>query len=140
DRRSGAGERGGVRHRPRRGGAGRAGGPGGRADPRRPGAAARGGEAVSAPMETPPPARADAQVAVRPGAPVRTARRTSTRLADGRELIYFDATPDAVRDVPDTRTLPPRPPASELRYDPLTEEWVAIAGHRQNRTFLPPAD
>ena len=95
---------------------------------------------MSAPMETPRPARADAQVAVRPGAPVRTARRTSTRLADGRELIYFDATPDAVRDVPDTRTLPPRPPASELRYDPLTEEWVAIAGHRQNRTFLPPAD
>ena len=76
--------------------------------------------------------------AARPAA--RTARRTSTRLADGRELIYFDATPDAVRDVPDPRPLPPRPPASQLRYDPLTEEWIAIAGHRQDRTFLPPAD
>jgi UDPglucose--hexose-1-phosphate uridylyltransferase len=88
-------------------------------------------------------------------------RRTVTTLADGRELIYFDrdngdpASPDpaspvagADRDAPlrlhrevpaDTRTLPDPPPASELRYDPLLEEWVAIAAHRQDRTFLPPA-
>jgi UDPglucose--hexose-1-phosphate uridylyltransferase len=68
------------------------------------------------------------------------AYRSSARLADGRELIYFDAAPGADRDVPDPRPLPPRPPASQLRYDPLTEEWIAIAGHRQDRTFLPPPD
>ena len=27
-----------------------------------------------------------------------------------------------------------------MRLDPLTGDWVAIAGHRLNRTFLPPAD
>ncbi|MFF4414613.1 galactose-1-phosphate uridylyltransferase [Streptosporangium sp. NPDC001559] len=67
-------------------------------------------------------------------------RRTATHLADGRELFYFDLRDDAERDAVDTRDLPPRPAASELRYDPLTEEWVAVAGHRQSRTFLPPAD
>lgn len=29
---------------------------------------------------------------------------------------------------------------SELRYNPLLGEWVATATHRQDRTFLPPAD
>ncbi|MBG0832811.1 galactose-1-phosphate uridylyltransferase [Planomonospora sp. ID67723] len=66
-------------------------------------------------------------------------KRTVTRLADGRELIYFDRRDDADRGAIDARELPPRPDASELRYDPLTEEWVAIAGHRQGRTFLPSA-
>jgi UDPglucose--hexose-1-phosphate uridylyltransferase len=27
-----------------------------------------------------------------------------------------------------------------LRYDPLVDEWVAVAAHRQTRTFLPPSD
>jgi UDPglucose--hexose-1-phosphate uridylyltransferase len=67
------------------------------------------------------------------------ARRTAVRLADGRELIYFDEKP-ADRSAPDRRDLPPPPPASELRYDPLLDEWVAVAGHRQTRTFLPPAN
>ncbi|XTZ15914.1 galactose-1-phosphate uridylyltransferase [Micromonospora echinospora] len=67
-------------------------------------------------------------------------RRTVTRLADGRELIYFDERDDVVRDEPDRRELPPPPPASQLRYDPLLDEWVAVAVHRQARTFLPPAD
>ncbi|MFY1697737.1 galactose-1-phosphate uridylyltransferase [Solwaraspora sp. WMMA2101] len=67
-------------------------------------------------------------------------KRSTVRLADGRELIYFDERDDAVRDSPDLRELPPPPPASELRYDPLTDEWVAIAAHRQTRTFLPPTD
>ncbi|GAA3085297.1 galactose-1-phosphate uridylyltransferase [Streptosporangium carneum] len=66
-------------------------------------------------------------------------KRTPTRLADGRELIYFDRRDDADRGAVDERDLPPRPAASELRYDPLTEEWVTVAGHRQGRTFLPPA-
>ncbi|MFF5174794.1 galactose-1-phosphate uridylyltransferase [Micromonospora sp. NPDC000089] len=67
-------------------------------------------------------------------------KRTRIELADGRELIYFDEHDDAVRDQPDRRDLPPPPPASQLRYDPLTDEWVAVAVHRQTRTFLPPAD
>ncbi|MGN9787265.1 galactose-1-phosphate uridylyltransferase [Nonomuraea sp. ZG12] len=67
-------------------------------------------------------------------------KRTITHLADGRELIYFDRRDDADRSAIDRRPLGPRPVASELRYDPLTEEWIAMAGHRQTRTFLPPAD
>ena len=64
--------------------------------------------------------------------------RTAVTLADGRELIYFDDAPGADRTAPDTRDLPPPPPASELRYDPLLDEWVAVAAHRQTRTYKPP--
>src|SRR5215213_10323135 len=68
-------------------------------------------------------------------------QRTAIRLSDGRELIYFDETPDADRAKwPDTRDLPPPPPTSQLRLDPLVDEWVAVAAHRQTRTFLPPSD
>ncbi len=66
-------------------------------------------------------------------------KRTVTRLADGRELIYFDERDDVVRDDVDRRRLPPPAPAAELRYDPLLDEWVTIAAHRQSRTFLPPS-
>jgi UDPglucose--hexose-1-phosphate uridylyltransferase len=67
-------------------------------------------------------------------------KRTVAHLADGRELIYFDESDDAVRDALDSRDLPPPPVASQLRYDPLLDEWVAVAAHRQTRTFLPPSD
>ncbi|MEU8177652.1 galactose-1-phosphate uridylyltransferase [Microbispora hainanensis] len=67
-------------------------------------------------------------------------KRTITHLADGRELIYFDRRDDADHSAIDTRDLPPRPLASELRYDPLMDEWVAIARHRQTRTHLPSAE
>ncbi|MGO4382915.1 galactose-1-phosphate uridylyltransferase [Specibacter sp. RAF43] len=68
---------------------------------------------------------------------------TTTVLADGRELIYFDdgaaVHPHTARD---TRPLEPRSPENtgELRFDALTGDWVAIAAHRQTRTYLPPAD
>ncbi len=65
--------------------------------------------------------------------------RTATTMADGRELIYYDERP-LVHSGHDRRELPPRPPTPELRHDPLTDEWIAIAAHRQARTFLPPAD
>ncbi len=66
----------------------------------------------------------------------------ATRLADGRELIYFDdadTTLSGERAV-DSRTLGPRPSTATMRQDPLTGEWVSIADARQNRAFLPPAD
>ncbi|WP_034271425.1 galactose-1-phosphate uridylyltransferase [Haloechinothrix halophila] len=66
-------------------------------------------------------------------------KRTTARLADGREIIYFDSADDAVRDLDDPRDLPETATASEIRYDPLLDEWVAIASHRQTRTHLPPA-
>lgn len=69
-----------------------------------------------------------------------TAHRTRTRLADGRALYYFDAEPGTVRDATDLRDLPETTTASEIRWDPLLDQWVVIASHRQGRTFLPPAN
>jgi len=69
-------------------------------------------------------------------------RKIETKLADGRDLIYFDdvdSTLGTERAV-DTRTLDPRPATATMRQDPLTGEWVSIAAARQNRVFLPPAD
>ena len=66
-------------------------------------------------------------------------KRQFTRLSDGRELIFYDESDDAVRELADTRALPQPSPPAQLRHDPLTDEWVAIAAHRQGRTFLPPA-
>ena len=71
-------------------------------------------------------------------------RRTSTILADGRELIYFDDSEPyrggaRNRDEVDNRPLVGRPTAGTMRLDALTGDWVSIADHRQNRTFLPPA-
>lgn len=82
-------------------------------------------------------------------------RRTATRLADGREFFYFDDTPpystgEATRRLddprpladrfapipgPDGTTLPVTGP--QMRRDPLTGEWIPMATHRMNRTFLP---
>jgi UDPglucose--hexose-1-phosphate uridylyltransferase len=73
----------------------------------------------------------DPRIAVRP-----------SRLADGRELIYFDdadTTLPAERGI-DDRALDPRPANAHMRQDPLTGEWISIAAARQNRVFLPPAD
>jgi UDPglucose--hexose-1-phosphate uridylyltransferase len=82
--------------------------------------------------------------------------KNSGRLADGREIIYFDESPGLDRaSVPDLRTLTsnsapspsegpglPAPgwPDSGLRWDALRGEWVVVAAQRQDRTFLPPAD
>ncbi|MGY1746700.1 galactose-1-phosphate uridylyltransferase [Blastococcus sp. SYSU D00695] len=67
--------------------------------------------------------------------------RTSRVLADGREIVYYDADGStATHDAPDRRDLPPVGTRSRLRWDALLGEWVAYAAHRQTRTFLPPAD
>ncbi|MGV9878987.1 galactose-1-phosphate uridylyltransferase [Streptomyces sp. NPDC003006] len=67
-------------------------------------------------------------------------KKTSTRLADGRELIYYDVRDDAVRDAVDRRPLGPVSTTSEIREDRLLGDAVAIASHRQGRTYHPPAD
>lgn len=65
-----------------------------------------------------------------------------TRLADGRELIYYDD-PDTTlppeRHI-DARELAPRPETATMRLDVLTGDWISIAANRQNRAFLPPAE
>ncbi|WP_250028508.1 galactose-1-phosphate uridylyltransferase [Paractinoplanes maris] len=66
--------------------------------------------------------------------------REAIRLSDGRELIYFNEEANDWVSYPDTRQLPPPPPTSQLRHDPLLDEWVAVAAHRQTRTFMPPPD
>ena len=71
-------------------------------------------------------------------------RKTTTKLADGRELVYFDSDATATTTdrttVVDPRDLEPTSTASEIRHDAVLDEWVAIASHRQGRTHLPPAD
>jgi UDPglucose--hexose-1-phosphate uridylyltransferase len=58
---------------------------------------------------------------------------------DGRPLIVYAREP-----MPDTMSAPspsssPYAPNPHLRWHPLRGEWVAYAGHRQHRTFLPPS-
>ncbi|MFE9765936.1 galactose-1-phosphate uridylyltransferase [Streptomyces sp. NPDC005808] len=67
-------------------------------------------------------------------------KKTSTRLADGRELIYYDSRDDTVRDAVDRRPLDPIVTTSEVRRDPLLGDSVAIASQRQGRTYHPPAN
>ncbi|MFD8391152.1 galactose-1-phosphate uridylyltransferase [Streptomyces sp. NPDC059680] len=67
-------------------------------------------------------------------------KKTSTRLADGRELIYYDLRDDAVRDAVDRRPLERTHTTSEIRPDVLLGDRVAVASHRQGRTYHPPAD
>ncbi|MFK0069679.1 galactose-1-phosphate uridylyltransferase [Streptomyces sp. NPDC091046] len=67
-------------------------------------------------------------------------KKTSTRLADGRELVYYDLRDDTVRDAVDRRPLERTVTTSEVRRDPLLGDSVAIASHRQGRTYHPPAD
>lgn len=67
-------------------------------------------------------------------------KKTSTRLADGRELIYYDSRDDTVRDAVDRRPLEPTVTSSQVRWDPLLGDSVAIASHRQGRTYHPPAN
>jgi UDPglucose--hexose-1-phosphate uridylyltransferase len=59
---------------------------------------------------------------------------------DGRPLILYSRNP-----MPDDIEAPspssaPYAPNAHLRWHPLRGEWVAYAGHRQHRTFLPPAE
>ena len=74
--------------------------------------------------------------------------KNSARLADGREIMYFDETPGLnralARDLRDGLAPVPAPGTwsreQAVRWDPLLGEWVIIAAQRQERTFLPPPD
>ena len=70
----------------------------------------------------------------------RPVAKTSTSLADGRALIYYDDLASHGHTEVDTRDLAESSIDPELRFDPLQEEWVIVASHRQERTHLPPAD
>ncbi|MEV0945382.1 galactose-1-phosphate uridylyltransferase [Rhodococcus sp. NPDC049939] len=70
-------------------------------------------------------------------------RKTRMKLADGRELIYFDDSEPyvsgaATRKLVDSRPLRPAVSQSQIRFDALTGEWVIIAAQRMDRTFHPP--
>ena len=67
-------------------------------------------------------------------------RKTTVTLADGRELMYFGATPERPADYPDRRQLAAVQVQSQARWDRLLGEWVVIASHRQDRTFQPADD
>lgn len=67
-------------------------------------------------------------------------KKTLTKLADGRELIYFDSDARADRTAPDLRPLEPVLSSPQLRRDRATGDWITIAAHRQGRVYHPPAD
>ena len=67
-------------------------------------------------------------------------RRSVQRLADGREIIFFDRPGAPERIVDDPRPLSALTTASQIRRDPMLDEYVVMASHRQDRTYLPPAD
>ena len=65
--------------------------------------------------------------------------RTSRTMNDGRTIRYYD-TAHQSRTVKDQRPEEEQPGIGELRLDPLVNEWVAMAAHRQGRIFLPPKE
>lgn len=67
-------------------------------------------------------------------------RPVSTRLSDGRELLYFDDHPGVAHAGVDGRALEPVHLTGDVRWDALAAEWVIVAAHRQGRTHLPADD
>jgi len=67
-------------------------------------------------------------------------KRTLTK-PDGRLLLLYGRQP-IMDGLVATQPLgdAPAPANPHLRWHPLRGEWVAYAGHRQNRTFLPPPE
>ena len=67
--------------------------------------------------------------------------RIDAKLFDGRDIFYFDDQSSNLPSErkPDSRQAQERPQTAELRHDPLTQEWITVASHRQSRAFLPPA-
>ena len=60
---------------------------------------------------------------------------------DGRALLLYGREPiPADLQAPSAAGAGSGSPNAHLRWHPLLGEWVAYAGHRQNRTFLPPKE
>lgn len=60
---------------------------------------------------------------------------------DGRSLYLYSRQPiDPSLTAPSPSATPVEVGGSHMRWHPLRGEWVAYAGHRQNRTFLPPKE
>jgi UDPglucose--hexose-1-phosphate uridylyltransferase len=71
----------------------------------------------------------------------RRTTRFDARLADGREIFYYDREPGHDRSATDQRTdLPVAHTTSQIRWNPLFRDYAVVAGHRQERTYHPPAD
>jgi UDPglucose--hexose-1-phosphate uridylyltransferase len=65
--------------------------------------------------------------------------RTDRLLMDGRTIRYYD-TQGQSRTAEDQREVETQPQIGEMRLDPLNNEWVVMAAHRQGRIFLPPKE
>lgn len=65
--------------------------------------------------------------------------RNDRVMSDGRIIRYYD-TDGQMRTAEDQRPPEDQPAIGELRLDPLLNEWVAMAPHRQGRVFLPPKE
>ena len=65
--------------------------------------------------------------------------RNNREMSDGRTIRYYD-TEGQLRTALDQRPVEEQPQIGELRLDPLVNEWVAMAAHRQGRIFLPPKE
>jgi UDPglucose--hexose-1-phosphate uridylyltransferase len=65
--------------------------------------------------------------------------RSDLKLSDGRTISYYDSK-EIDRSSVDTRGDEAQPGIGHLRLDPLVNEWVAVASHRQHRIFLPPKE
>ncbi|MDQ2837180.1 MAG: galactose-1-phosphate uridylyltransferase [Actinomycetota bacterium] len=68
--------------------------------------------------------------------PTETSRFTTT-LVDGRELHYFDSVPGVDRSARDERASDGPVGPTEVRWDPLFEDYAVIATHRQSRIYQP---
>lgn len=65
--------------------------------------------------------------------------RTDLVMNDGRTIRYYDSH-ERTRSAIDKRPSEDQPSIGELRLDPLVNEWVVMAAHRQGRVFLPPKE
>jgi UDPglucose--hexose-1-phosphate uridylyltransferase len=68
--------------------------------------------------------------------------KVTTDLFDGRQIHYFDdkeSTLPKIRKA-DLREPAARAPLADLKHDPLTGEWIAVAAHRHTRAYMPPSD
>ena len=61
--------------------------------------------------------------------------------SDDRYLILYWQTPTIANSLENSaREINNQPINNELRWNPVLEEWVGVAAHRQTRTFFPPDD